>query len=647
VSPQSQIKPLMEGYFLDYASYVIMDRAIPDLRDGCKPVQRRILHTLHQMHDGKFHKVANVIGETMKLHPHGDASIGDALVVLANKDYFIERQGNFGNVVTGHEAAAPRYTECRLTPLALETLFNPALTEFVPSYDGRRQEPKELPAKVPVLLMLGAEGIAVGMATTILPHNFCELMEAIVAILKGEKVELYPDFPQGGLIDVSEYDDGVGRIRVRARIEKASGVQKLVIREVPYSTTTASLIASIEAAVQKGKVSVSKIGDFTTEKVEIELQLARGADAEKVVDQLYAHTDCEVSLNPNLVVIRGDRPVEITVSEYLKEFTLILKRQVKAELEHELARLGDRRHWLTLEQIFIENRVYKRIEKAVTEEAIRREVHAGMKPFAKLFVRAMNDDDVTKLLELKIRRISAYDIKRNRGEINDIVAAIRQANAKLKNLTKTTIGWVNGILEKYGEQYPRRTEIETFHTVDKKAVAKANLRLSWDRESGFFGSAVRANEFVMNVSDYDKILVVTDDGAYRIMSPPEKAFLPAPVLHAAVFDPGKGAHLNLVWLDAARTPWGKRVKIERFITNKVYSLVKEGAAGIAFLSADRKNPGVVQIDFVPKKRSKLKTLTVDLAKVSECGLTARGTRLATKPVQKVTLAPEKPKPGRK
>ena len=647
MSPQSQLKPLMEGYFLDYASYVIMDRAIPDLRDGCKPVQRRILHTLHQMNDGKFHKVANVIGETMKLHPHGDASIGDALVVLANKDYFIERQGNFGNIITGHQAAAPRYTECRLTPLALETLFNPALTEYAPSYDGRRQEPKELPAKVPVLLMLGAEGIAVGMATTVLPHNFGELLEAIVSILEGRKIELYPDFPQGGLIDVAEYQDGVGRIRVRAKIEKAGGVQKLVIREVPFSTTTTSLIASIENAVQKGKVSVSKIGDFTTEKVEIELALSRGADADKVIDQLYAHTDCEVSITSNLVVIRGDRPVEVTVSEYLKEFTGILKRQVKAELEHELARLEDRRHWLTLEQIFIENKVYKRIEKATTEEAVKREVYAGMKPFAKLFVRAMNDDDVTKLLDLKIRRISAYDIRKNRGEINDIVAAIKQVNAKLKNLTKTTIAWVRGILEKYGGQHPRRTEIETFHTVDKKAVAKANLRLSWDRDSGFFGSSVRANEFVLNVSAYDKILVVTDDGTYRVMSPPEKAFLPSPVLHAEVFDPEKGAHLNLVWLDAAKSPWGKRVKVERFITNKVYSLVKEGAAGIAFLSTDRKAPGIVQIDFVPQKRAKLKTLTVDLAKVPACGLTARGTRLATKPVEKVTLAPEKQKPGKK
>ncbi len=366
------LKPLMEKNFLEYASYVIMDRAIPDLRDGCKPVQRRILHTLAEMHDGKFHKVANVIGECMKLHPHGDASIGDALVVLANKEYFIEKQGNFGNILTGHSAAASRYTECRLTPLAVETLFNKALTDFIPSYDGRRQEPRELPAKVPVLLMLGAEGIAVGMSTTILPHNFIELLQAQVAILRDDTFTLAPDFLQGGMIDVSEYDDGRGKIRVRARIERVSGSQKLVIRDVPWSTTTTSLIASIEAAVQKGKVSASTISDFTADKVEIELHLSRGATAETVIDQLYAHTDCEVSITSNIVVIRNDRPVEVTVSEYLKEFTGILKKQIKAELEHELSNLESRRHWLTLEQIFIENRVYKNIEKATTEEAVKK-----------------------------------------------------------------------------------------------------------------------------------------------------------------------------------------------------------------------------------------------------------------------------------
>ncbi len=632
----SQLKPLMEKNFLEYASYVIIDRAIPDLRDGCKPVQRRILATLFEMHDGKFHKVANVIGETMKLHPHGEVSIGDALVVLANKEYFIERQGNFGNIITGHEAAAPRYIECRLTPLAVETLFNKALTEFIPSYDGRKLEPLELPAKVPVLLMLGADGIAVGMSTTILPHNFIELLEAQIGILKGESVELYPDFLQGGFIDVSDYRDGKGRVRIRARIDQ--GAHKLVIREVPYSTTTTSLIASIENAVQKGKVSVSTISDFTTDRVEIELHLSRGATPEKVVDQLYAHTDCEVSINSNIVVIRGNRPIEIGVSEYLEEFTSILKKQIKAELEHELAVLEDRRHWLTLEQIFIENRVYKHIEKAATEEAVRKQVFEGMKPFKKSFVRPMTDDDVTRLLDLRIRRISAYDIKRNRGDIDDIVAAIKQANAKLRNLTKTAVAWLLGLIESYGERHPRRTLIETFHTVDKLAVARANIRLTYDRDSSFFGSSVRGSEFVMNVTEYDKILAITSDGTYRVMTPPEKAWMPGVLLYAAVFDSKKGAGFTLIYRDANKAAWGKKVRIERFITNKVYPLVKEGSLGIDFLS-DKKAPGTVVLHMVPAKRQKQKSITVDLGKLPPCGLAARGTRLTAKAMERVEQKP--------
>ena len=422
----------------------------------------------------------------------------------------------------------------------MDTLFNPALTEHIPSYDGRRKEPRELPAKVPVLLMLGRGRHRGGHVHH---HPAAQLHRAPGGAGRHPRDEDYtlaPDFLQGGLIDVSEYDDGRGRIRVRALIEKVTGAQKLVIRDVPYSTTTTSLIASIEAAVQKGKVSVSTISDFTSDKVEIELHLSRGATAEAVIDQLYAHTDCEVSINSNIVVIRNDRPVEITVSEYLKEFTGILKKQIKAELEHELANLEDRRHWLTLEQIFIENRVYKAIEKATTEEAVKKQVYEGMKPFKKLFVRAMTDDDVARLLDLRIRRISAYDIRKNRGEIDDIVAAIRQCNAKLKNLTKTTIGWLTGLIEKYRDRYPRRTVIETFHTVDKVAVAKANIRLSYDREAGYFGSSMRGSEFVMNVTEYDRILTVTADGTYRIMAPPEKAWMPGALLYAAVWDPAEG-----------------------------------------------------------------------------------------------------------
>jgi topoisomerase-4 subunit A len=639
----SQLKPLMEKNFLEYASYVIIDRAIPDLRDGCKPVQRRILHTLFEMNDGKFHKVANVIGETMKLHPHGEVSIGDALVVLSNKEYFIEKQGNFGNILTGHEAAAPRYIECRLTPLALETLFNKPLTEHVPSYDGRRLEPVELPAKVPALLMLGADGIAVGMSTTILPHNFIELLEAQIGILKGEKPELYPDFIQGGRIDVSEYEDGRGKVRIRARIDQ--GAHKLVIREVPYSTTTASLMASIENAAQKGKVSVSTISDFTTDRVEIELHLSRGATPETVVDQLFVHTECEISINSNMVVIRGNRPVEVTVSEYLEEFTGILKKQIKAELEHELAVLEDRRHWLTLERIFIENRVYKHIEKAVTEESVRRQVFEGMKPFKKIFIRLMTDEDVTRLLDLKIRRISAYDLKKNHGEIDDIVAAIRRANARLRNLTKTAIEWLSGLIDKYRDRYPRHTVVETFHTVDKLAVAKANIRLSFDRDSSFFGFNVRGSEFVMNVTEYDKILTVTSDGTYRIITPPEKAWMPGALLYAAVFDPGKGAGFTFLYRDANKAAWGKKVRIERFITGKVYSLVKEGSIGIDFLT-DRKSPGSLLLHMAPAKRQKVRSVIVDLNKLEPCGLGARGTRLSAKPVDRVEPLPEKEKPVR-
>lgn len=640
----SQIKPLMEKNFLEYASYVIIDRAIPDLRDGCKPVQRRILHTLREMHDGKFHKVANVIGECMKLHPHGDASIGDALVVLANKEYFIERQGNFGNVLTGHAAAAPRYTECRLTQLALDTLFNKALTEFTPSYDGRRDEPVQLPAKVPALLMLGAEGIAVGMSTTIMPHNFIELLEAQVKILQDEDFTLYPDFLQGGTIDVSEYDDGRGKVRVRATIEQA-GPHKLVIREVPFSTTTAGLIASIEAAAQKNKVAINSIDDFTTDKVEIELHVSRGAEAETVIDQLYAYTDCQASISSNIVVIRGGRPVEVTVSEYLREFTAILKKQIKAELEHELAQLEDRRHWLTLEQIFIENRVYKNIEKATTEEAVTREVYAGMKPFSKQFVRPMNDEDVKKLLELRIRRISAYDIKKNRGDIDMVLAGIKACNARLKNLTKTAVHWLREMISKYSDQYPRRTAIETFHTVDKKAVARAHIRLSYDRESNYIGANVRGAEFQMNVTEYDRILVVTSDGTYRIMAPPDRMWLPGIVLYCAVFDPDKGATITFVYRDAEKTAWAKKVTISKFITDKVYPLCKEGSVGIEYLT-DARKPGILRLIFSPKKGMKIRDLDVDLSKVPPCGIPARGTHLAAKPVDKVELLPEKEKPAK-
>ena len=397
----SRLESLMKDHFIEYASYFILDRAIPDLRDGLKPVQRRILHTLFRMHDGRFHKVANVIGDTMKLHPHGDASIGDALVVLANKDYFIERQGNFGNLLTGHAAAAPRYIECRLTDLALETMFHPALTEFVPSYDGRNEEPVALPSKLPVVLMTGADGIAVGMSTRILPHNLAEIWQAQIAILNKEDFELFPDFQQGGLMDVSAYEDGAGKVEVRAKLD-ARDRKTVVIRELPFGTTTESMIASIESAVAKGRVKIATINDFTTEKVEIELQLARGVEADEVIPQLYAYTECSVSVSSNLLVVDERKPVQLTVADITRRLTERLKDQLKRELEYDRGELVDRKHWLTLEQIFVEKRVYKQIEDKTTSDAVRNAVTTGMKAYAKLFVRPMVDEDVTRLLDLRI-----------------------------------------------------------------------------------------------------------------------------------------------------------------------------------------------------------------------------------------------------
>ncbi len=636
----ANLEPLMRRNFLEYASYTILDRALPDLRDGCKPVQRRLLHTLFTMDDGLFHKVANVIGETMKLHPHGDVSIGDALVVLANKDYFVERQGNFGNPVTGHPAAASRYIECRLTPLARETLFNPNLTESVPSYDGRREEPVFLPAKLPVTLLLGIEGIAVGMATRILPHNFVELLKAQIAILSGEKYKVVPDFPTGGLMDVSEYDKGGGKVKVRARIE-ARGEKTVVIREIPFGTTTESLIASIEDASQKGRVKVSGIDDFTTDRVEIELSLARGTYAEEVIPQLYAYTECEVSLSSSVLAIVDQKPVELTVNEVLEDATARLREQTKRELEWEERRLVDRQHWMTLERVFIENRVYKKIETAKTEERVFEAVHRGMAEFRADFVRDMTDDDVKRLLEIRIRRISAYDIEKHRTELEEVLGELAGVRKKLKALTKTVIAWLESLIERYGERYKRRTRVTSIDEIDKKAVASANIRVSYDEETGFFGTDVRGSEFGMNVSEYDRILAVSSDGTYRIMYPPKKVLLPRKLLHVAVFDPEKGKDFTIVWRDAGRNAFGKRVHIESFIHDKEYRFFKDEKGKLDLLLEGDTKPGSVHLQFVAAKRQRQKECDFDLGDLEFAGLTTRGQRLAPKPVARVKHVPEK------
>jgi topoisomerase-4 subunit A len=637
----TQLESLMKDHFIEYASYFILDRAIPELRDGLKPVQRRIMHTLFKMSDGRFHKVANVIGDTMKLHPHGDASIGDALVVLANKDYFIERQGNFGNLLTGHPAAAARYIECRLTELALDTMFHPALTDFVPSYDGRNEEPVVLPTKLPVVLMTGAEGIAVGMATKILPHNLVEIWKAQIAILNKKKFELFPDFQQGGLMDVSAYEDGAGKIDLRAKIQTLDP-KKVVIREVPFGTSTESLIASIEAAVGKGRVKISSIDDFTTDTVEIELTLARGSDAKEVIPQLYAYTDCSVSVSSNLIVINDRKPVQLTVSEIANTLTAGLKDQLKRELEYDREQLVDKKHWLTLEQIFVEKRVYKQIEDKKTSEAVRKAVWTGMNKHKKLFVRPMVEEDVTRLLDVRIRRISAYDIERNRKEIEEIDKKIKGIERQLKNMVKTTIGYLEGMIEKYGDQYPRRTQITKIEAVDKKAVARQNLRLSYDKKSSYFGTEVRGDQFKLTVSEFEHVLAIAKDGTYRVMNAPEKVLFTGPLIYAEIFDPDKGVEFTVVYRDKQKMAFAKKIKIEKFIRNREYRLIKDKAGRVDELLASDVT-GKVHMDFVPQKRQRLKSADFDLSTLELTAPSARGARMAPKPVGKLKFtAVEKP-----
>ncbi len=641
----AQLEQLMHEHFIDYASYFILDRAIPDIRDGFKPVQRRILHTLFQMNDGRYHKVANVIGETMKLHPHGDASIGDALVVLASKQYFIDRQGNFGNLYTGHPAAAARYIECRLTPLALDTLFFEPLTEFVPSYDGRNEEPVFLPSKLPVVLMLGTEGIAVGMSTKILPHNLTELWQAQVSLLEGKPIELLPDFPQGGLIDVAAYDDGRGKVEVRAKVS-VRDPKHIVIEEVPYGTTTERLIASIEGAVQKGRLKVASIDDFTTDRVEIELTLARGVHPKEVLPQLYAYTDCGVSVSSNLNVIQDRRPISLTVSDVLRALTDQLKLQIKAELEYERDQLIDRQHWLTLEQIFVEQRVYQRIETAKTDDKVKSEVMSGMAKFKKDFVRPMVDDDVKHLLDLRIRRISAYDLEKNRSEIDDIVRKIANVNKKLKQLKKTTIQYIQGLIDKYGEDYPRRTKVTRIESVDKKAVARQNIKLAYDKESGFFGSAVRGEKFKMTVSEFDLVLGISSDGTYRIMTPVDKILFTGKLIYCERFDPEEGVEFVVVYRDKKKITFGKQIRIDKFIRNREYQLIKNREGKVDLLISPEEAHSL-HLEFAPMKRQRIKEADFDLTKLEVTSATARGTRLASKPVSRIKHTARKPEKSAK
>ena len=667
---------VMDDNFLRFASYAICDRAIPAVEDGLKPVQRRILHTLSEMDDGRFVKVATVVGRTMAYHPHGDASIYGALVNLANKRYLIEGQGNFGNIFTGDEAAAPRYIECRLTDLAREEIFNKKTTAYIPSYDGRNQEPVLLPSKLPLLLMLGASGIAVGMATLVLPHNFIELLEAEIAILRDPKAKpaLVPDFPTGGLVDCSGYEDGNGRIRCRAVFEtrEERGQKQIVVTELPFGQTTETLISSIENAARLRKVPVKSIHDGTSDHAEIILTLLPGTDPQKAVKQLYAATNCECAVTANLTVLENNRPVVTTLSHVLRANVDQLLALNKRELEIREGELLEEQHRKTLVQIFVEERIYKRIEKCTTAEAVKAEIFKGFKPFAEKLVRPLADADVEMLLGVPIRRISLFDINKNREEIEGILQELAEVRKNLGSLKRYTIRYLENLIKKYKfhdvqvevepaerpaakkgkaagkpakapkkkfktvtvERFPRLTKAETFDAIDVRAVTATKIQVCYDREAGFLGNALRGVEPLFECSSLDKLLLVWPDGRYKVIPAPdrEKAFVDKDALLVEVFDRDR---LYTCVYTEKEVPFSciKRFSFGGTILNKEYSLLPEPGT-IRLLQAG--TPEFVWMKFRPAKGQRIlqkKFKTEE--EVAVKGVRARGKQITTKPISAI------------
>jgi topoisomerase-4 subunit A len=618
--------------FLQYASYVIRDRAIPALADGLKPVQRRILWSLHEKDDGRFIKVANVVGHCMQYHPHGDASIGDALVVLANKRYLIEGQGNFGNIFTGDPPAAPRYIECRLTELARSEIFNDELTEFVPSYDGRNKEPVTLPSKLPLLLMLGTEGIAVGLASRILPHNFPELLAAQIAILKKQPFKCLPDFPTGGLMNAREYKDGTGSVKVRAKI-KVKDDSTVIIKEIPPTTTTDSLIASIEDAARKGKIKVRSVNDFTSEDVEIEIKAPQGVSAEQLVDALYAFTDCEVTIASRIVVIKDNRPVEMTVSEVLQENTAQLAATLKRELELKQGKLEAELHFRTLERLFIEERIYKKIEQCRTNDAVFAAVREGFKPFRRQLQRELADPDIERLLQVRIRRISLFDIHQHREEMDRLKAELDETRRHLKNVTKFAIGHLEALLEKYGPLYPRRTRSSRYDEVDAKEVAFKAFKVAYDRETGYVGWKVSGDEFKVDCTKFDKLLLVFKDGTYKVTELMEKLFVGPDLFYCGL--PERDRVFTCAYTTREAT-YLKRFTFGGAILNKVYHCIPPKARILCF---EPDTPKELFIRYKPAPYQKINQQTCHPAEVEVKGPKTRGRQISLKEISSITSQP--------
>jgi topoisomerase-4 subunit A len=638
----AHIKNLFDRNFLEYASYVIKDRAIPDLEDGLKPVQRRILHSLFEMDDGKFHKVANVVGHCMKYHPHGDASIGDALVVLANKELFIEKQGNFGNIFTGDQASAARYIECRVTPLAKTIFYNPKLTLMTDSYDSRNKEPIRFPAKIPVILAIGAEGIAVGMSTRILPHNIIEVIQAEKDCLEGKPFRLYPDFPTGGLVDVSDYRDGSGKVLVRARLD-TSDAKRIVIRELPFGSSTESLINSVESAAKAGHLKIQSINDFTTDHVEIEVKLARGVYAEETVNALFAFTECEQAISVNLLLIKDGLPEVMTVTQVIEHHTKQLVELLTKELELEKKELQEKMYLRVLERIFIEKQLYHEIEKMKTTEAVQKAVIAGFAPYTKeIGEGGLSREHVEHLLRIPIRRLSLFDISKAKAETREITVRIKAINVHLKHITDYAAAYLDQlitIIKSNAElgRGVRRSTVVAFEKVAVKKVVRRDVCLKYDRNTGYLGTAVNG-EPAVDLSPFDRVLVLRNNGVYTVTGIPEKTFIGGGAWWIGIADKERVSRLvfTMIYKESVTGyPYIKRCVIEGWIMNREYPLAPPDAV---ILHIDTRQKFSFTLHYTPKPRMRIAKETFEAQAFPVKGLKVSGIRLTAREPERITLS---------
>ena len=635
---------MYQNWFLDYASYVILERAVPHIEDGLKPVQRRILHSMKRMDDGRYNKVANIVGHTMQFHPHGDASIGDALVQIGQKDLLVDTQGNWGNILTGNRAAAPRYIEARLSKFALDTVFNPKTTEWQMSYDGRNKEPITLPVKFPLLLAQGAEGIAVGLSSKILPHNFVELCDAAISYLHGEEFHLYPDFPTGGSIDVSKYNDGQrgGTLKVRAKIEKLDQ-KTLVIREIPFSKTTETIIDSILKAIEKGKIKARHVEDLTAAKVEIQIQLAPGVSSDKTLDALYAFSDCEINISPNCCVIEDNKPKFLTVSDVLRHSADRTKDLIRQELEIRKNELLEQYHFASLEKIFIEERIYKdrKFEQAPNVDAVCEHIDERLTPYYPQLVREVTKDDILKLLEIKMQRI----LKFNKDKADELMARIKeeieQIDRDLNNLVEVTANWFKFLKEKYGKDHPRLTEIRNFDTIEATKVVEANQKLYINRADGFIGTGLKKDEFVCNCSDIDDVIIFYKDGKFKVIRVADKIFVAKNILWLGVFKKNDQRTIyNMVYRDGKKGFYYiKRFNVPSVTRDREYDLTigTPGSRVVYFTANPNGEAEVIKITLDPAPKLKKIFFDKDFSEVLIKGRAAKGNLLTKFQVHRIGL----------